>query len=54
MCMVDLIKLGIDFEINITLTNGQLNKSQVWNTSLNAKTNFLGYIYDQKNNRIIL
>jgi hypothetical protein len=47
-CMVDLIKLGIDFEINTTLTNEQLNNSKVWDTSLNSKTNFLGYVSDQE------
>jgi hypothetical protein len=38
----------IDFEINITLTNEQLNNSKVWDASLNSKTNFLGYISDQE------
>jgi hypothetical protein len=46
--MLNLIKMGIDFEINITLTNRQLSNSKVWNTSLNSKTNFLGYIIDQE------
>jgi hypothetical protein len=35
---------GVDFEINITLTNEQLSNSRVWDVSLNSKTNFLGYI----------
>jgi hypothetical protein len=38
----------IDFEINITLTNKQLSNSKVWDSSLNSKTNFLGYISDQE------
>ena len=46
--MLEMINKEIDFEINITLTNDQLNNSEVWNASLNPKTNFLGYINDQK------
>ena len=46
--MLDLAELGIDFEINITLTNKQLNNSKVWDASLNSKTNFFGYISDQE------
>ena len=46
--MLEIINKEIDFEINITLTNDQLNNSEVWNASLNPKTNFLGYINDQK------
>ena len=38
----------IDFEINITLTNEQLNNSKVWDASLNSKTNFLGYMDNQE------
>jgi len=45
--MMNLTEVGIDFEINITLTNDQLNNSKVWDASLNSKTNFLGYISDQ-------
>ena len=46
--MTSLNEKGIDFEINITLTNQQLSKSKVWNISLNSKTNFLGYISDKE------
>ena len=46
--MLGLNKKKLDFEINITLTNEQLSNSKVWNVSLNPKTNFLGYISDQK------
>ena len=46
--MLGLNKKKVDFEINITLTNGQLNNSKVWDASLNLKTNFLGYISDQE------
>ena len=46
--MVDLSKKGINFEINITLTNRQLASSRFWDSSLNTKTNFLGYIDDQE------
>ena len=46
--MLEMINKEIDFEINITLTNDQLNNSEVWNASLNPKTNFLGYINDQE------
>mgnify|MGYP003982793227 FL=1 len=38
----------IDFEINITLTNKQLNNSKVWDASLNSKTNYLGYMGNQE------
>jgi hypothetical protein len=38
----------IDFEINITLTNEQLHNSKFWDTSLNSRTNFLGYIDNQQ------
>ena len=46
--MLNLTELGVDFEINITLTNDQLNNSKVWDASLNSKTNFLGYVSDQE------
>ena len=46
--MLEMNNKDIDFEINITLTNEQLNNSKIWNTSLNSKTNFLGYISDQE------
>jgi len=46
--MLELNKNRVDFEINITLTNEQLSNSEVWDVSLNSKTNFLGYISDQE------
>jgi|GEM_PF-1301236 len=46
--MLGLDSLGINFEINITLSYNQLNNSNVWDSSLNCKTNFLGYISDQE------
>ena len=46
--MLGLDSLGINFEINITLSYKQLNNSNVWDSSLNCKTNFLGYISDQE------
>ena len=46
--MAVLEKQGVDFKINITLTYEQLNFSQIWDESLNDKTNFLGYISDQE------
>ena len=46
--MQNLTKVGIDFEINITLTNEQLNNSKVWDASLNSKTNYLGYMGNQE------
>jgi len=45
--MVTMNAHGFDFEINITLTFDQLNKSKFWAESLNSKTNFLGYVSDQ-------
>jgi len=42
--MLELYKKNIDFEINITLTKEQLTKSSIWSSSLNERTNFLGYI----------
>ena len=44
--MTSFNEKGIDFEINITLTNEQLKNSIVWDASLNLKTNFLSYISD--------
>jgi hypothetical protein len=44
--MTEIDKLGINFEINITLTKEQLLKSKFWNNALNIKTNFYGYIKD--------
>jgi len=46
--MVTMNAHGFDFEINVTLTFDQLNKSKFWAESLNSKTNFLGYISDQE------
>jgi len=46
--MLGMINKDIDFEINITLTNEQLNNSKVWDASLNSKTNFLGYMDSQE------
>ncbi len=42
--MIELQKLKLNFEINITLSRKQLNNSSVWNASLDENTNFLGYI----------
>ena len=44
--MVDLVKLGVNFEINITLSEAQVAQSNLWNSSLDGKTNFHGYITD--------
>ena len=49
--MAVLKKQGFDFKIDITLTREQLNSSQIWNESLNDKTNFLGYISDKEKMR---
>ena len=46
--MIEFQKLNKDFEINITLTKTQLINSDIWDVSLNDKTNFLGYISDDK------
>lgn len=46
--MLDLNEKGVDFEINITLTMSQLSNSKTWDSSLNTKTNFLGYIDDKQ------
>ena len=46
--MLALTKLDIDFEISITLTKKQLQESLIWNSLLNEKTNFLGYINDEE------
>ena len=40
-------KLNIDYEINITLSKEQLHNSEIWNSILDSKTNFLGYIDSQ-------
>ncbi len=37
-------RLNVDYEINITLTKEQLYNSEIWNPTLDSKTNFLGYI----------
>lgn len=44
--MIELDKLRVDFEINITLTKEQLLKSKIWNNTLDSKTNYFGYIED--------
>lgn len=44
--MLKFKKFNIDFEINVTLTQTQLMNSDIWDVSLNEKTNFLGYISD--------
>jgi hypothetical protein len=44
--MLELIKLGFDFEIDITLTEDQLATSSLWDNSLNSRTNFHGYLND--------
>jgi hypothetical protein len=46
--MVIFNDLDIDFEINITLTKEQLKQSDLWNRSLDSKTNFHGYIADSR------
>jgi len=46
--MLELDKMNIDYEINVTLTREQLDFSSLWDNSLNNKTNFLGYISDDK------
>ena len=45
--MLSLHRNGIDFEINITLSENQLNRSKIWDQSLNSVTNFFGYISDK-------
>ena len=40
-------RLNIDYEINITLTRDQLHNSEIWDSVLDPKTNFLGYIDSQ-------
>ena len=46
--MISLDNQNLNFEINITLSRIQLEKSKNWDVSLNSKTNFLGYISDEK------
>ncbi|CAI6150584.1 MAG: hypothetical protein SPLUMA2_SPLUMAMAG2_01783 [uncultured Sulfurimonas sp.] len=46
--MLEINKLSIDFEINVTLSKEELEYSPLWEKSLNCKTNFLGYISDKK------
>lgn len=46
--MLGLDKKSVDFEINITLTSEQLDSYKYWDSSLNAKTNFFGYISDRR------
>lgn len=46
--MILLREENVNFEINITLTKEQLNKSVVWNKDLNENTKFLGYLSKDK------
>jgi len=46
--MISLDNQNLNFEINITLSRIQLEQSKSWDVSLNSKTNFLGYISDEK------
>jgi hypothetical protein len=46
MSMFD--QMDIDYEINITLTKVQLHNTKLWNSILDSKTNFLGYINSQQ------
>jgi len=46
--MLELKKIDIDFEINITLSYEQLNSSALWDETLNDKTNFIGYVSESK------
>jgi len=41
--MLNLKDKGVDFEIIITLTRGQLHRSNLWSRSLDDYTTFLGY-----------
>lgn len=43
-----LLELKIEFEVNVTLSKEQLHLSSLWDSSLDEKTNFLGYISDDK------
>jgi len=49
--MLDLHRGDVDFEINITLTKEQLTRSSLWDSSLNERTNFLGYISEAQKMR---
>ena len=40
-------RLNINYEINITLTKDQLYSSEIWDSTLDSKTNYLGYIDSQ-------
>ena len=40
-------RLNLDYEISITLTKSQLHNSDIWDSSLDSKTKFLGYIDNQ-------
>ena len=46
--MLELSKLNINFEINITLSKDQLTGSKLWDDALNSKTNFYGYTSNPK------
>ena len=49
--MLELQKLNMNFEINITLIKEQLENSLLWNNQLNSQTNFLGYISKEEMNK---
>jgi hypothetical protein len=40
-------RLNIDYEINITLSKDRLHNSEIWDSNLDSKTKFLGYIDNQ-------
>lgn len=42
--MMKLKALGVNFEIDITLKENQINNSKLWNNALNGLTNFYGYL----------
>lgn len=46
--MRGLSNRGVEFEINITLTKKQLAEADCWDSSLDNKTNFLGYLDSEK------
>jgi hypothetical protein len=46
--MVGLISLNFNFEIKITLTFDELNRSGLWDDRLNCVTSFMGYVDNEK------
>ena len=46
--MVELLKLNINFEIHITLSDDQLNNSNLWDSSLTPITRCYGYLSEAK------